>query len=194
MSQKNSNEITLRVTIPDDEFTKFLDKNGFKETEKFTMDDYYFVPKDLNLRDLSIREIISKALILRDIKGNNTRIPKITYKIKDINEKGEILSQKAISCNVYDMQEAKDLINAIGYNEIMNIKESDIVYGNGDIEIGTKHIENFDNILIEIETDEKYDTVEKLIEKVRQINFPVDYSNYFVKKAEEYLMKILDRK
>lgn len=193
MSEKTSNEITLRVMIPKDEFNDFLDKNGFKETETFTMDDYYFIPKDLDLEKFSIREIIAKALIIRDIKGNHTRIPKITYKIKDINEKGEIVSQKAISCNVYDKQEAKDLLNAIGYFEIMNIKESDIVYGNGDIEIGTKHIKNFDSVLIEIETDEKYDTVDKLIEKVKELNFPVDYSNCFVKKAEECLKRVLNR-
>jgi len=193
MAEKTSNEITIRVNVSNDEFMNYLNSNGFKETERFTLDDYYYIPKNLDLDSLSIREIISKAIIIRDIKGNNTRIPRLTYKIKDINEKGEIISQKAINCNIYDKEEAKQFLDAIGYYEIMNIKESDIVYSNGDIELGCKFIENFD-IMIEIETDEKYDTTEKLINKIKELNFPVDYSNCYVKKAEIVLEKILNRK
>ncbi len=194
MAEKTSNEITVKVNISNDEFLEFLNNKGFKELETFTLDDYYFIPKDLDLNSLSIREIIAKAIIIRDIKGNNTRIPRLTYKIKDINEKGEIISQKAINCNIYDKEEAKAFLDAIGYYEIMNIKEYDVIYGNDEIEIGTKHIENFDTVLIEIETDDKYDTTQKLIEKVKELDFPVDYSNCYVKKAEIILEKIINRK
>ena len=187
MALKTSNEITIKVNVSEEEFLKFLEDNNFKETERFTLDDYYFIPKDLDLSSLSIREIIAKAIIIRDIKGNNTRIPRLTYKIKNINDKGEIISQKAVNCNIYDKEE---FLSAIGYHEIMNIFESDILYSNGEIEVGTKHIKDFVT-MIEIETDDKYDTVDKLISKVKELNFPVDYSNCFVKKAEEILERIL---
>lgn len=192
MALKTSNEITIKVNVSEEEFLKFLEDNNFKETERFTLDDYFFIPKDLDLSSLSIREIIAKAIIIRDIKGNNTRIPRLTYKIKNINDKGEIISQKAVNCNIYDKEEAKQFLDAIGYREIMNIFESDILYSNGEIEVGTKHIKDFD-IMIEIETDDKYDTVDKLISKVKELKFPVDYSNCFVKKAEEILSKNLEK-
>ena len=194
MAEKTSNEITIKVNVSNDEFMNYLNNNGFKETEIFTLDDYFFIPKDLDLDNLSVREIIAKAIIIRDIKGNHTRIPRLTYKIKDINEKGEIISQRAINCNIYDKEEAKQFLDAIGYYEIMNIKESDILYSNGEFEVGTKHIENFDTVLIEIETDDKYDTTQKLIDKVKELDFPVDYSNCYVKKAEIILEKILNRR
>jgi len=193
MAEKTSNEITIKVNVSNDEFMNYLNNNGFKETEIFTLDDYFFIPKDLDLDNLSVREIIAKAIIIRDIKGNHTRIPRLTYKIKDINEKGEIISQRAINCNIYDKEEAKQFLDAIGYYEIMNIKESDILYSNGEFEVGTKHIENFDTVLIEIETDDKYDTTQKLIDKIKELDFPVDYSNCYVKKAEIILEKILKR-
>jgi adenylate cyclase class IV len=193
MAEKTTNEITIKVNVSNDEFMNYLNNNGFKETEIFTLDDYFFIPKDLDLDSLSVREIIAKAIIIRDIKGNHTRIPRLTYKIKEINEKGEIISQRAINCNIYDKEEAKQFLDAIGYYEIMNIKESDILYSNGEFEVGTKHIENFDTVLIEIETDDKYDTTQKLIDKVKELDFPVDYSNCYVKKAEIILEKILKR-
>jgi len=193
MAEKTTNEITIKVNVSNDEFMNYLNNNGFKETETFTLDDYFFIPKDLDLDSLSVREIIAKAIIIRDIKGNHTRIPRLTYKIKDINEKGEIISQRAINCNIYDKEEAKQFLDAIGYYEIMNIKESDILYSNGEFEVGTKHIENFDTVLIEIETDDKYDTTQKLIDKIKELDFPVDYSNCYVKKAEIILEKILKR-
>ncbi len=193
MSEKTSNEITVKVNITNDEFIEFLKDTGFKEVEKFVLNDYYFIPKDLDIKDLSVREIIAKAVIIRDIKGNDTRIPRLTYKIKDINEKGEIISQKAINCNIYDKEEAKAFLEAIGYYEIMYIKENDIVFSNGELKIATKCIESFDSILIEIETDDKYDTTDKLVNRIKELSFPIDYSNLFIKKAEIILKNILNK-
>ncbi len=192
MAEKISNEITLKVNISDDEFLKFLENNNFKEKERFSLNDYYFIPKDLPIDKLSVREILAKAIIIRDIQGSNTRIPRLTYKIKNINDKGEIISQKAVNCNIYDKEEAKKFLEAIGYYEIMYIYENDILYDNGEIEVATKHIKDF-KTMIEIETDEKFDTVDKLISRIKELNFPMDYSNCFVKKAEEMLEKILNR-
>ena len=44
-----------------------------------------------------------------------------TYKIKNIDEKGNILNQESINCNILDIEDAKKLLKAIGYEEIMKI-------------------------------------------------------------------------
>ena len=72
----------------------------------------------------------------------------------------------------------------------MNIKEEDEEYTNGEIELAIKDIENGAN-LIEIEENEKFDTIEKLKKELDKLKIPVDTSNYFVKKAEVELEKIL---
>ena len=78
----------------------------------------------------------------------------------------------------------------------MNIKENDIVYKNGNLEIAIKDIEKGDNLL-EIETvenDSELDTIDKIIQKLNSFDFEIDYSNYFVKKAEVELEKTLLKK
>ncbi len=77
----------------------------------------------------------------------------------------------------------------------MNINERDIVYGKDDLKIAIKDIENGDN-LIEVETvsnNVNIDTIEKLKKKIINLQIPVNASNFFVKKAEIKLDKILKR-
>lgn len=76
----------------------------------------------------------------------------------------------------------------------MNIKEDDKIYEREDFKFAVKDIKNGDN-LIEVETDEneELDTIEKLVNKINEIEIPIYTDDYFVKKAEIELGKILER-
>ena len=195
MSQKNSNEITIKIKCKLNELYKILEEKGFKITRKFTMDDTYFIPKETKLEKNNATEILSKAVFVRDIedKTSNKRTKLITFKIKNFDESGNILSQESTNCNILEIDEAKNLLKSIGYTEIMNIKENDTVYEKDRFELAIKDIENGDN-LIEIEENNELDTIEKLIQKVNEIGIPIYTDNYFVKKAEIELDKILTKK
>lgn len=196
MSLKQSNEITVKLKCSLNEMYTILEEKGFKNLEEFSMEDTFFVPKDLKLKEMSTRDIISKAILVRLI---TEKMPykvnkKITFKIKNFDEAGNILSQEAISCEVLDIQSAKKLLEAIGYKEIMFIKENDIVYEKDGFELAIKDIENGDKLIeIETEDDEELDSIEKLVKKVNELNIPIYTDNYFVKKAEVELNKVLGR-
>lgn len=196
MGIKESNEITVKIKVKLDKFYKLVEEKGFKVVNKFSMDDTYFIPKTLKLETMSTREILSKAVLIRDIKsGISDRITKkITFKIKNFDECGNILSQESINCDILNIEDAKKLLRAIGYKEIMNIKEDDVVYEKDGFELAIKDINNGDK-LIEIETEENndFDTIEKLIKKVNELEIPIYTDNYFVKKAEIELDKVLNR-
>lgn len=192
MSVKEENEITVKVTCSNDELIKHLTNKGFNEGRKFTLDDYYLIPKDLDIENLTTREILAKAIIIRYIVDDGKIIQKITFKKKNINEKEEILSQKATNCYILDFRAGINLFNELGYYEIMNIKESDVIYYKDKIELALKFIEN-SNTLIEIETNDNFDTIDKLKKLVNEIEIPIEKDNYFVKKAEDELNKILKR-
>lgn len=192
MSNKEENEITVRVTCSKDELINKLNEEGFSEGASFTLDDYYFIPNLIDITKNSIREILSKAIIVRHIVEGEKVVQKITFKIKDINTEGEIVSQKAINCSVLDINEAKDLLKAIGYNEIMNIKEQDIIYCKNNFKLILKFMKDR-TPLIEIETDSEYDTIEKLKDKLKEYKLPIEPNTYFVKKAEYELSRILNR-
>lgn len=196
MNLKESNEITVKMKCKLNEFYKIVEEKGFKVVDKFSMDDTYFIPETLNLDKMKTREILSKAVLVRDIRRQmpSRIIKQITFKIKNFDEYGNILSQESVNCDILETEDAKKLLKAIGYKEIMNIKEDDIVYEKDGFQLAIKDIKDGEN-LIEIETEENndLDTIEKLIQKVKEIEIPIYTDNYFVKKAEIELNKILNR-
>ena len=154
MSLKESNEITLKIKCELNEFYKIVEEKGFKIIDKFSMDDTYFIPEEIESDKVNTRDILSKAVLIRDIIGkmSNRRTKLITFKIKNFDESGNILNQESVNCNILEIEDAKKLLKAIGYKEIMNIEEDDVVYEKDGFQLAIKDIKNGDN-LIEIELD-----------------------------------------
>lgn len=194
MSVKEENEITVKVECSKEELIKCLNNKGFSKGRIFSLDDYYYIPKNLDIEHMTTREIISKAVIIRYIVSNNKISQKITFKIKEIADNGDITNQKAINCEVYDINEAKKIFESLEYYQIMNIKENDEIYSKNGFELAIKNIEKGD-ILIEVETEENtdWDTIDKIKNIILKINIPIKKDEYFIKKAEVELNKILHR-
>lgn len=194
MSLEESNEITVKIKEKLDKFYQIIEEKGFKIRDEFSMNDTYFIPQNLNLDKMTTREILSKAILVREIEDKTfgKMIKKITFKIKNFDENGSILNQESINCDVLDIEDAKNLLRAIGYQEIMCIREDDVVYKNGQLELAIKDVKNGDK-LIEVETEEseELNTIDKLIRKVNELDIPIYTDNYFVKKAEIELDKVL---
>lgn len=192
MPIKQENEITIRILCSKEELIRHLEEKGLKKWRKFTLDDHYLIPKILKLEELTVREILAKAVIVRNIDNDGKIVNKITFKSKNINEKGEIVSQTATSCEVLDYTEAIRLFEELGYYEIMNIIEDDIIYYNDKIELAIKDVYNGD-LLIETETNNNITTIEELKEIIESLEIPFEKDNYFVKKAEERIGKVLNK-
>ena len=199
MGIKQENEITMKVNCEMKELCKILENKGFKIVDKFTMNDIFMIPNALKpqIKDLTSREILKEAILIRDIEDqiSDNKTKKITFKKKEFSKDGDILSQEAINCDILNIDEAVNFFQAIHYYKIMNIKERDIIYGKNDFEIAIKDIKNGDN-LIEVETvsnNVNIDTIEKLKKQIIKLQIPVDTSNFFVKKAEIELDKIIKR-
>ena len=114
---------------------------------------------------------------------------------KGFNNNGDILNQQAINCDIFNIDEAVNLFEAIEYYKIINIVENDIVYGKDDFQIAIKDIKN-GNKLIEVETvanNNKINTIEKIKKQIIDLEIPIDATNFFVKKAEIELDKLMNR-
>lgn len=196
MAVENSNEITVRVKGDLNEFYKKIEKKGFEVTDRFKMDDTFFVPENLELEKYSSREILGKAVIVRVVERQNGSLVKnITFKKKIFDDEGNILSQSKVECDVLNTEDAKRLLNTIGYKEIMRIKESDIAFAKNGFSFAVKDIENGDK-LIESEAepnDKEMDTLDKIKAMFDKYEIPIYKDNYFVKKAEIELDKVLNR-
>lgn len=190
-----SNEITVKLKCNIEEISEILENNNFTVVEKFYLHDKYFIPKALKIQNLTSREILSKAILLRNFDEEipNRKQYKLTFKTKKIDKDGTILKQDKVECEIASIEDVEKFLKSIGYHEIINIKENDVVYEKEGLKIAIIEIENGDK-LIEVETvddNEKLDTIEKLKQKIEKLNIPIDESNYFVKKAEMELEKVL---
>ena len=195
MSLKQNNEITVKIKGDIKDFYKIIEQKGFKQIRTFTLEDTYFIPTNIQnqIEIMTTRQILSKAVIIRNIVSKTTT-KRITFKTKQIDEQGNILSQQAINCNIEDIESAKKLLQAIGYTQIMEITEHDKVYEKEGLELAVKEIENGYNLIeVETEDNEEMNTIEKLKSKINEIEIPIYTDNYFVKKAEIELNKILQR-
>ena len=109
MSDKKSNEVTIKVIDTKENLIKILLNKGFKKGVEFSLDDYYYISNNIDIDKLSTREILSKAIILRYITEGDKIFQTITFKTKNIDEKGNILSQDSINCDIKNIEDAKKL-------------------------------------------------------------------------------------
>lgn len=192
MATSNNNEITVKIKCTYEKLEIMLKKQCFKELDKYSTTDIFLIPNEIDIKKETSREILKRAILLREFNGitTNRNNKKITFKKKDINDKGEILSQSSIKCSIDSIEDAKELFENIGYKEIMKIDELHTSYERDGLKLIVKKNISTNVILIEIETNEKYQTIEQLKLEINKIDIPFDTSNYFVKKAEVELDKI----
>ena len=94
---------------------------------------------------------------------------------------------------ILKLKEGESFLKAIGYKQLMQIEEKDTIYRKDNLLIATKDIKNGEK-LTKVETvknDNKLNTIEKLINEVKKLEMPLDTKDFFVKKAEIKLKKIL---
>lgn len=160
-----NNEITVKLNCDIKEICQILKSIGFQCVEHYLLDDTYYIPNTIDIK-------------------------KLTYKKKEIDEQGQIIKQGKVECSISNKEEGSNFLKAINYFEIMNIKEIDTIFKKDGLEIDVKDVVNGDK-LIEIEECEKFDTIDKIKQELERLNLPVDTNDYFVKKAEVELKKVL---
>ena len=89
MGKKNANEITVKVKCELDELYKTLKERGFEIVDRFNLDDTFFIQNDLELESMTTREILSKAVLVRQVTADNRLVKLITFKKKEFDEKGK---------------------------------------------------------------------------------------------------------
>lgn len=196
MKMKDNNEITLKIIGKMEDFKKNLIEKGYETSGNFILYDVYMIPKNLDIQRMTIRDIISKSIIIRKVDDfyNNEIRNDVVYKTKEYDENGDIISQNSIRMRIMDPNDGIKLFESIGYKKLMIITEEDFVYSNGDISIATKNIKDGDNLIeVEARFNTKYSTLDELKKYLKNEELSLDFSNCFVKKAEIELSKIMNR-
>ena len=133
----------------------------------------------------------------------NTSIS-LNRRLSDLYVKNKISSKQIIlNKKIGNDFTNKEIQNIISTSNTCNITYSDNTTtnieisnrtGNKYIMVGNEKILFDDNILIEAELNKEYKTIDELEDAINKTKIPFDKSNYFVKKAEEELDKIKNRR
>lgn len=184
---KYENEITVETVCSLQELNNLLEKLEFKVMEEYDVFDIYMLDKNYNNTENKL-ELLKHCILIRDIVGKDEETKKITYKYKEYNEKEEIVKQGKIDCEILDIEEAKNLFEALNYEELIRINDHIIVYSNNIDELAVQVVNN-KHIYIEIEEkcnyiNKKYNSLDEMKNVVSKYKIPIKEENYFVKKAE----------
>lgn len=177
-----------------------LKNKGFNIVDKYNLEDIYYIKKDCNVKKQLISKLLERYILIRKITQfvpsefkDSYNINLLVLKNKDIALDGTIKNQQKKECEIQSIEQGKEFIEALRYKQLIVIREKTLVYGKGELKLAIKDIENGEN-LIEIETVENFpelDSIEKIKQKINGLQIPIDTNDYFVKKAEIELKKIL---
>lgn len=193
---KYEDEITVMVY---DRFEELIDKivsRGFKKIDDYMLYDKYMLYKDIDIRsnisDMDILKIIGNCVLIRSI---DDRKHFITYKYKEYDDDCNIIRQGKCNCKIDNPLEGMELVKCLGYDrELIRIDDHIVVYEKDGLELAIEYV-NDKYLFIEIEVNDKYDTIDKIKDALEKVGIEYDKNNYFQKKAlmifkDEYGSKI----
>ena len=184
-------EVTVEINLSLEKIKEYFESLNFKLKEEYSINDIYMVKKDFIDSTNNYLEILKNCVLIRDIIEKDKEIKMITYKYKEYNENGDIVKQGKSDCRIYDVANAKELLESIGYIELIKINDNIMVFSNDYDEFALQDVNNR-HIYLEIE--EKcnyivYSGIDEMKEVIKKYDIPVKSENYFVKKAEIELME-----
>lgn len=149
-------EITVRLNEDMQSAIRKLEIQGFKKIRESEINDLYMTSKMKELNKDNIQNILKNSVLLRNLKLRNKEIKKITYKNKEIDKKGDVISEQKIDLECNDLEKAKDLFEHLGFEELIRVKYKVIGYSKEKVEYAFQDVENLET-LIEYENTKNFE-------------------------------------
>ena len=148
-------EITVRINEDVKVAIKKLEKLGYKKIRESDIEDIYLTSKLNELNKDNIQYILKKSVLLRKLKLADKEIKKITYKNKEYDEKGTVISESKINLDCSDLEKAEELFKNLDFERLVVVKYHVIVYSKGTLEYAFQIVENL-GTLIEYENSDDF--------------------------------------
>lgn len=172
-------EITVTINVSKKDLISFLEINNYKKIDDYIVDDVYYVSNDVDLNANPL-EVLKKSILVRSIDDKKHYL---MYKYKEYDENENIIKQGKSKVQVFNREDANIFLKTIEYKELIRIVDHIEVYEKDGLQICIEDV-NDKYLFIEIEENEKYNTIEKMIDVLESTGIDYDKSNYFVKKAK----------
>ncbi len=149
-------EITVRLNENIQSAIRKLEIQGFRKIRESEIDDVYMTLKLKMLNRDNIQNILNKSVLLRNLKLENKEIKKIAYKNKEIDVKGNVISEQKINLDCDDLEKAKDLFEHLEFEKLIRVRYKVIVYSKDKVEYAFQDVENL-GTLIEYENIQDFE-------------------------------------
>jgi predicted adenylyl cyclase CyaB len=159
-------ELTIQVLEDFNDVIEKVEGQGFLLVEKYYMKDYYMIHKSVDLSSDNY-DILKKCLLIRKIVDDN---PKnyLTYKNKNYDENGKIISQNKIKTKIDSVDDVKNMLEIVDHVMLFEIENNSAVYRNDNVEFVVQNITNPKGVFIEIEAN-KEELMENDDENIKEI-------------------------
>ncbi len=193
-------EITLRVFNTLEEVDKILKAQGFKIKETYRLEDIYMKKTSSKLCKRNILKVLNNSILIRHIIEKDKENILLTYKKKEYKNK-KLLAETKYNIKINDIDSAYNFFLQIGFEKLIDVNSTLIVYTNEEIELCFQNVDNL-GLLLEVESNKNYiDSSDEEIEKEKTKmsknlkKYGLNLSNdYNVKKAYELIKKELFEK
>jgi predicted adenylyl cyclase CyaB len=159
-------ELTIQVLEDFNDVIEKVEGQGFLLVEKYYMKDYYMIHKSVDLSSDNY-DILKKCLLIRKIVDDN---PKnyLTYKNKNYDENGKIISQNKIKTKIDSVDDVKNMLEIVDHVMLFEIENNSAVYKKDNVEFVVQNITNPKGVFIEIEANEE-ELMENNDENIKEI-------------------------
>lgn len=188
---KKELEICVRSLVGFEELKAKMMDMGFKVQEDFQLNDIYMIENDREISMDVADDILSNYVLVRETVGKRIML---VLKNKKINENGEIVSQRSVKCQISNKDEGYNFMLNLGYKKFLELNDHNVLLTNGKNEI---YIQDVSDLGVYLEMEQKNllldnnngDTLEEMIDNLKQYNLPIDDGDFFAKKAYDMLLK-----
>ena len=180
-------EITVETNLSFEELDKILKSKEFIPKKEYDIIDKYMAQSN-SIINTNYLDTLKKCVLIREMITPTETKKMLMYKYKKYNIKEEIVKQGKIQCEINSLQKAEELLNALAYYKLIDLKDHVTVYANDKTELHVQQVNN-KHLYIEMETEcgyleKKYLNRDDMIKDLLSYNIPLKTDNFYVKKAE----------
>lgn len=189
-------EITVRLIDEIEDAIAKLEKRGFKKIRESDIDDLYLSNLDIEIKKENIQYFLKHSVLLRNLKLDGREIKKITYKNKELDDKGDVISEQKVNLDCDDLTKAESLFYCLGFYNLIEVKYHVIVYEKNGKEFAFQIVENL-GTLIEYENANDFEgksvieineAKNEMLTDIKECDICIT-EEYDVKKAFELIEK-----
>ena len=189
-------EITVRLIDKMENAIAKLENKGFKKIRESDVYDIYLSNLDSEIKKENIQEFLKHSVLLRNLKVDGKEENKITYKYKELDINGDVISEQKVNMNCDDLKKAEELFSCLGFYKLIEVKYHVIVYEKNGKEFAFQIVENL-GTLIEYENVNDFtgksvleinNAKKEMLKEIKEYDISIT-NEYDVKNAFELIKK-----